>query len=254
MSNPNTPSEAAVTRADSGVTPPETNAAKSIARRPTTVGSVVAVVAAVVAVGLVGTTDAQRLALGVDVAGIVVLALGGTAWHRGHRLTGGLLALAGVGISLASVGVVVTQGETVSERVEVAPGLLGPLLVACGVLPVWRRFSRTFVSLGAAFVVLTIGLSGLVHGTGMLSLLGAFTATIVAWDAGEQAINLGEQLGVDARTWPVEVSHSAATALYGGVAVAAAVGFHDLNVTNVPLVGLFALFGAAVLLLVGLYN
>lgn len=230
------------------------SATRSVTRRPTAVSSGIAVVAALVAVGLLGTTDVQRLALGVDAAGIVVLALGGAAWHRGHRVVGGLVALAGVGLSLASVGVVVLQGETVSERVEIAPGLLGALFVACGVLPLWRRFARTFVSVGAAFVVLTIGLTGLVHGAEMLPLLGSFTATVVAWDAGEQAINLGEQLGVDARTWPVEVGHSGATALYGCLAVAAAVGFHDLDVTGVPLVGLFALFGAAVLLLVGLYN
>jgi hypothetical protein len=226
----------------------------SVTRRPTAVGSSIAVVAALVAVGLVGTTSAQRLALGVDAAGIVVLALGGVAWHRGHRLVGGVVAFAGVGISLASVGVVLTQGETVSERVEILPGLLGPLFVACGVLPLWKRFARTFVSVGAAFVVVTLGLSGLVHGAEMMPLLWSFTATVVAWDAGEQAINLGEQLGNDARTWPVELSHSGATAVYGGLAVAAAVGFHDLDVTGVPLVGLFALFGAAVLLLVGLYN
>lgn len=235
-----------------------TNSAKtttsSVTRRPTAVGSSIAVVAALVAVGLVGTTSAQRLALGVDTAGIVVLALGGVAWHRGHRLVGGVVAVAGIGISLASVGVVLTQGETVSERVEILPGLLGPLFVACGVLPLWKRFARTFVSVGAAFVVVTLGLSGLVHSAEMMPLLWSFTATVVAWDAGEQAINLGEQLGNDARTWPVELSHSGATAVYGGLAVAAAVGFHDLDVTGVPLVGLFALFGAAVLLLVGLYN
>jgi hypothetical protein len=227
---------------------------RSATHRPTTVASGIAVVAALVAVGLLGTTDVQRLALGVDVAGLLVLALGGAAWHRGHRLVGGLVALAGVGLSLASVGVVVLQGETVSARVEIAPGLFGTLLVACGVLPVWKRFARTFVSAGAAFLVLTIGLTGLVHGAGLLALLGSFAATVVAWDAGEQAINLGEQVGVDARTWPVEVGHSGVTALYGCIAVAAAVGFHDLDVTGVPLVGLFALFGAAVLLLVGLYN
>jgi hypothetical protein len=238
---------------DSSITRDSTSTS-SITRRPTAVSSLLAVVAALVAVGLLGTTEAQRLALGVDAVGLVVLALGGAAWHRGHRVVGGVVALAGVGLSLASVGVVVMQGQTVSERVELLPGLLGPLFVACGVLPVWPRFARAFVSLGAAFVVLTIGLSGLVHGAEMLPLLGSFTATVIAWDAGEQAINLGEQLGVDARTWPVEVSHSGATALYGGVAVAAAVGFHDLDVTGVPLVGLFALFGAAVLLLVGLYN
>ncbi|EJN57239.1 DUF7519 family protein [Halogranum rubrum] len=225
-----------------------------ITRHPTRVSSLVAVCAAVLAIALLGTTSAQRLALGVDVAGIAVLALGGAAWHRGHRVVGGLVALAGVGLSLASVGVVVVRAETVSQRVEIAPGLLGPLLVACGVVPVWKRFSRTFVSLGAAFVVLTVCLSGLVRGAEMLPLLGAFAATVVAWDAGEQAINLGDQLGNEARTWPVEVGHSGATAVYGCVAVAAAVGFHDLDVTGVPLVGLFALFGAAVLLLVGLYN
>lgn len=221
---------------------------------PTRISSTIAVVAALVAVSLIASSPAQQLALGVDAAGIVALALGGAAWHRKHRIAGALVVLAGLCLVLLSVGVAGTRPQTVSDRIEIIPGLLGAAFVACGVLPLSKRFARVFVSTGAAFVVATIGLSGIVHGAGMLSLLGSFTATVVAWDAGEQAINLGEQLGVDARTWPVELSHSGATAAYGGVAIAAAVGFHTVGVTDVPLLGLFALFGAAVLLLIGLYN
>lgn len=223
-------------------------------RRPTRISGLLAVVAALAAVWLVGDAQAQQLALAADVAAIAVLALGVSLRQRGYRVVGVGISLVGfVGI-LGAVAVTVALPSKLMLRVETAPGLLGAGLVACGVLPLWARLDRRFVSAGAGLIVLSVAFSGVIHGAYMMRLLGSFALAIVAWDAGEQAINLGEQLGSEARTWPVEVGHSGATAAYGGLAVGAAVGFHDLDVTGVPLAGLLLLVVAALVLLVTLYN
>lgn len=96
----------------------------------------------------------------------------------------------------------------------------------------------------------------MLHGTGLepLPLLASLAAAVVAWDAGEQAINLGEQLGRNARTWSVEVSHTAGTTAFGGLAIGAAMTIHRADVTGLPIESLLLLLAAAVVLMVALYE
>jgi hypothetical protein len=85
-------------------------------------------------------------------------------------------------------------------------------------------------------------------------LLVSLAAAIVAWDAGEQAINVGEQLGRTARTWPSEVVHSLGSTVYGALSVGTAVVLFQADVTGLPLESLLLLLAAAVVLMVALYR
>lgn len=225
--------------------------------RPTRLSSVVAVLAATASVALVATASGQRLGALIALAGAAVLGLGAALHYRGYWAVGLPLTLVGVTVSLSAVGVGValTPSTRVTERVELV-GLLGIPLIALGVVPLSRRFARRLVSAGTAFLVVGTVASGLLRGTGLdpVPLLASLAAAVVAWDAGEQAIGLGEQLGRRARTWPVEAAHTAGTACVGGLGVGAAMLVQGVNVTDLPIEALLLLLAAAVALLVALYE
>ncbi|MFC4357945.1 hypothetical protein ACFO0N_08275 [Halobium salinum] len=226
----------------------------TVDRRPARVAASVAVVAALLSVVAVADGGSQRVAIGVGAAGLLLL--GGTALarDRGLRLVAVLVGVAGVVGVLGGVGAGATLPATTTLKAEVPLGLLGAGLLALGLVPVREGWSRRLVSVGTALLVCNVVLSGIVHGADALPLLAAFTASVVAWDVGEHAINVGEQLGARARTWPVELGHAGATSLFGGAAVAVALWVRGLDVTGVPLAGLLLLVGAAIVLLVALYN
>ncbi|MFC7157948.1 hypothetical protein ACFQPA_21245 [Halomarina halobia] len=225
-----------------------------VVHRPRRLSGGIAVLAALLAVALVADEAEQLAAVGASFAGVAVLALGAALRRRGSRLAGLPVALAGLAASLAAVavavGVALTDGVT--ARGELV-GLLGVPLLALGLVPISRRAARRLISAGFALVVVGTVFSATVGGASTLSLLGSLVAAVVAWDAGERAINLGDQLGTDARTWPVELAHSGATAAFGCVSVALALALSEANVTGVPLAGLALLLGAAVTLMVVLY-
>lgn len=84
-------------------------------------------------------------------------------------------------------------------------------------------------------------------------MLGATASTVAAWDCGEQAVNLGQQIGRQASTWRAELVHGGAGVLVGGVGVGVGMAFVTVGVTGLPLMGLTTLPAAAVVLRAGLY-
>ena len=227
--------------------------------RPSRVSSAVAVLAAAGSVAALAKVPEQYLAVAVALGGVLVLALGAAVYRRGYRLLGLPVALAGVIAAFGGFGVGVallgSYEASFTLRGELL-GLLGVPFVALGVLPVHRRLSRRLVSLGFVFLVLGVVFTGTVNGTGTdpVPLLAAMVAAIVAWDAGEQAINVGRQLGRSARTWPAELSHSGGTAVFGGLSVGAGLVLFGIDVTGLPLSSLLLLLGAALVLMVALYK
>ena len=226
---------------------------------PSRVSSVLAVLAAAASVALLAKVPEQHLAIAVSLGGALVLALGAAVYRRGYHLlglpvalVGAVAAFAGFGVGFALLG---SYEANFTFRGELL-GLLGVPFVALGVLPVHRRLSRRLVSLGFTFLVLGVVFTGTVNGTGTdpVPLLAAMVAAVVAWDAGEQAINVGRQLGRAARTWPTELSHSGGTVVFGGLSVVAGLVLFGIDVTGLPLASLLLLLGAAVVLMVALYK
>ncbi|PCR90703.1 DUF7519 family protein [Natrinema ejinorense] len=117
--------------------------------------------------------------------------------------------------------------------------LLAPLGVALVAGGLWRSDRRIVVGGCAALWCATLA-TGVAGGEPARIVL-AVAATFVAWDFGERAITLGDQLGPRARTRRLELAHAAVT-----IAVA------TVGVGPVYLVFLFASGGQSVLTLVSL--
>lgn len=230
-----------------------------VVHRPAVASSVIAVLAAVASVVAVASVSEQYLAAGVTLAGMVVLGVGAAVAHRGYRLLGVPIAAVGVAVGFAGFGLGVSlvgdYGRSFTYTGELI-GLLGVPFVALGVVPLHRRVARRLVSLGFAVLVIGVVFTGAVNGSGTnpVPLLAGMVAAVVAWDAGEQAINLGNQLGRAARTWPAELSHSGGTAVFGGLSVGAGLATFGMDVTGLPLESLLLLLGAALVLMVALYK
>ena len=232
--------------------------------QPTRPGGVLALLAAVgvVAAATAGgagpgsLADAASLELGLaaELGGVALLVAAAAVRRRGHAVVAGLLLLAGVGGVVGGVLVVATGPGTLPTRLVAGTGVAGVGVLGAGVAPVRSDRARGLVTAGAAVLTVAVVLGGVLTDVGALPLLGAMVAAVVAWDAGERAVSLGEQVGVRGRTWPVEVTRTAATALYGGAVVGATLAVRELNVTDVPLVGLLLLLCGTVAVLVALSN
>ncbi|WP_255194894.1 DUF7519 family protein [Halorarius litoreus] len=221
-------------------------------RDPLPLGSALSLCSAAVATALVATTGVQRTALLATVGGVAVVALGIRLARHGHRLVGGLLFVAGAG----GVAIGFSRGlsTTPSLQFEIYPALVGVTLLGLGLAPVRRGWERWFVTAGSAAVLAAVVTSGVVRGTATVPILLAGVATVVAWDVGEQAVNLSNHVGTDARTHRVELVHGAAAVGVGVAAVAMALFVQNVHVTGVPLSGLGVLLGATVVLTTALYN
>lgn len=240
-------------------------AARRHVAQPTRPGGVLAVFAAVVVVAVTGSGAAGAtggglpsgvplVGLGLSLLGVAGLVAAAGVRRRGHAVVGALLLLAGAGAVVAAVAAEATGAGALSERLVAGAGVAGVGLVGAGVAPLRSKRASELVTLGAAVLVVAVVLAGLLTEAGATPLLAAMVAAVVAWDAGERAVSLGEQVGVEARTWPVEVGRTAATAGYGAAVVAATLVVRGMGVTDVPLVGLLLLLCAAVASLVALSN
>lgn len=222
--------------------------------RPLVLSSLLAVVAGAAAVALVATAGAQTRALLVEVVGLVLLWAGIDGSRRGRPALGGLLALAGLGTVLLALGLGVAGTAAFSATAELVPGMLGLLGLALGVADVRDGWARPLVTGGAALLLVGVVTSGVVYGASALALLAATAASILAWDLGEQAINLSEHVGRRAQSRGVELVHGGAGAIVGAGTVVSAFVLRGVRVGTVPYAGLLALLGAAVVLTVALYN
>lgn len=123
--------------------------------------------------------------------------------ERGPTRTGVVLSMAATGVSilaLAAGGVPAGLGI----------GAVGGAMLVTGALAGSRRL-LDYAALVVFGAVLFSGVGGAHPGPMLVSLV----ALVVAWDAAEQAINVGEQLGREARTRRAETVHVAATTMVG---------------------------------------
>ncbi|WP_227355251.1 DUF7519 family protein [Haladaptatus salinisoli] len=122
-------------------------------------------------------------------------------------------------------------------------GLLGLALVALGVV----RGSRRGVTVGSFALLCGVLAGGLVSAPAELLIPGAM-ATVLAWDFGEQAINVGEQLGREADTQRLELTHAAASTVVAVSAGGVGYGMYLLGSGGQPMTALVSLLIAALAL------
>jgi len=220
--------------------------------RPLPGSGALSVLAGLLAVLLVANRPTQLVALGIAAVGLAALALGIELRHRDYPLVGGALAVGGAGVVLGGLGYGLALSRGFTPKLELLPGVLGLLVLVLGVAAVRPGYERWFASAGAGGILVAVLASGFLQDASVVALLAATAATVVAWDAAEQAINLGEHVGREARTRRVEVAHGGVGLLVGGVGVLLAVGITAPGVNGLPFVGLAAMLGAAVVLMTAL--
>lgn len=112
---------------------------------------------------------------------------------------------------LSATAAAVSAGTSaLASSLGLAAGAAGFLVVVLGLI----RGSRRAVTLGAAALLVAALAGGLSTAIPLLLLLGVIAA-VLAWDFGEQAINVGEQLGRETDTIRLEVTHAAASTVVG---------------------------------------
>lgn len=146
--------------------------------------------------------------------------------------------------SLSITAAAVAAGTSAIASTAGLPlGALGFLLVLAGVL----LGSRRAVTLGAASLLVAVLVGGLSTVAPYL-LLPGMMATVLAWDLGEQAINVGEQLGREAETTQLEVTHAAGSTIVAVGAGGLGYGIYLFASGSQPVTALVFLLLAAVVL------
>lgn len=145
---------------------------------------------------------------------------------------------AGIAIIAGAVAIAVVSSATAT-----VVGGLGLLLLIVGVIRGWRRA----VTIGSFVVFLGILYAGLQDAPPEELLLAA-ASTVIAWDVGEQSINVGEQLGRAASTARGEVVHAASSTVVGVITVGFGYLVFRLATGGQPLTALVILLSAVIAL------
>ena len=125
----------------------------------------------------------------------------------------------GVLLALVPATLAVAASATVpSSAVATA---LGALVLLGGI----RLGSRKLVTVGTIALFGGVLLAGALGGSVLLVSVGA-CATLIAWDAGTNAIGVANQLGTEAATGRLLLAHTLATTLVGAVVTVAAVAVY----------------------------
>ena len=216
-------------------------------RRPTRASAALAVLFGVAALA-VFDDPTVRTVLAVETVALCLLAGASLVWRRWWRvgrLAVGSLAVAAVG--LGSLGLLWVRTENLLTVAQFGPGAVG-LAVLVGALLLPAAGSRRLVKAGTGLLFLSVLTVGVVRQPPLVTLLGGGVLTVLAWDAGENAVGLGDQLGRRASTYRVEAVHLGGTALVGAVAVAGGRFVTDVGSPGLPLGAFLALVTALVLL------
>lgn len=217
-------------------------------RRPAIQSAGVSVAAGVLAIAIVADTPVQRRALAIALVGVVAFLGGGRLWRRGQRLGGGLLAATGtLGLLLALQLAALGPAQYI-HRFELVPGVLGLWLLAAGVLPVRSGWERPLIDAGAGLLFVAVLTSGVVRGASVAALVVAGALTVLAWDAAENGVSVGDQLGTRASTRTGELVHVGGTAAVGCLAVVATLTVARLGIDGLSFAALAALLVAGIVL------
>lgn len=224
-----------------------------ITKHPSYAGSGIALVAALCVTGLITSSPLQLTVVGIEALGIFMLLCSGLVRQRGRRITGLLLLITGSIIVCLSLGLSVVFPMGLIERGALIGGVFSPVLVLLGLYPLRVEWSRNLTGLGTALLSSSVVISEWVTQMGQVQLLLAVLLTVLAWDAAEQAITLGNDVGRGARTVAVSITHTTGSLAVGLLALTVAIGLYGRTPSSIPIAALVLLFGAVLLLLLALY-
>ena len=220
--------------------------------RPSIPASLLAVGAALTTLWLLGIDIVPVLATVVVALGLVAAGL--ALKRRGTALTGTILAVVGAVTSLVAIALAVAESNGLGELLWVLAGVLGVTLLGFALVPVRGSGTRWLVKAGAGGVFLAVLVAGLFRDATFGSLLLAMVGTVLAWDAGEHAIDVGRQLGRTTSTWRLDLAHVGATAAVGLGGVLAAHVAAGIRTGGLSLSAYAVLFVALVALTLALHR
>lgn len=225
---------------------------KRAIHKPTVPGIGMAIAAATVSIALRLDSRGQWLALFVAVLGIGFLAGGDILRRREPSVLGTAFFAVGTAWMVGSLGIAISSPPLLTQRIELVPSLLGLFVLFVGLAPIRRGWERRLVATGAALLWLGVVTGGVVQNTGPVTLLIAGIAVVFAWDAAEQSVSLGRQIGREAKTIRAEVTHGFGTAGVGvGVFIVTAL-LYRFGADGLPLGGFVALLVAGFVLAIAL--
>mgnify|MGYP006277973027 FL=1 len=224
---------------------------KPVDHRPSSVASALAVALAACSVALVATGPVQTRSILLVVAGVFVLGVG---FRRREGLVPLIRFVLGLALVVAGIQLSIAADLGRIGDAELLPGLYGLGVLGLGLLPVRRGWETRLATLGVGLVLVSVLFSGITRDGGLIGILGATVAGIAAWDAARHAITLGEQVGRAGSTARTELVHVGATGVVGVATIAISVAVWRVQVTDLPLLALVFLLGAAVVLLLALYD
>lgn len=140
--------------------------------------------------------------------------------------------------------VLATVAVGLGSTLGAGAGALGVLLAALAML----RGSRRVLAASVAALTLGVLLAGLV-GASAEALLFAMVATVSTWDVGENAINVGEQLGREADTRRLELTHVATGTVFGAGVAGVGYAVYEVSTGGQPASAVALLLVGAVLLI-----
>lgn len=151
-------------------------------------------------------------------------------------------------LSVAAAGAAALLASTTTD-VGLLVGLAAIGVVAVGV----NVRSRTVLGVGTACAFGAVTLAAL-GGGGVAVVVGATLATVLAWDFGDQSLDLGARVGRGPSTWRGELGHAAASLGVGLAAAVAAIVVYRAATAGLTTTALVALAAGAILLMTALRN
>lgn len=146
------------------------------------------------------------------------------------------------GIALTVIPAVVAVLASAASLPAALVCVLGVVALLAGV----RNASRRFVTAGAIVLFVGVLVAGATAARAPFVLVGA-GATVIAWDAGTNAISIGNQLGSAAETRRLAVVHTLATTAVAAVVGAVSYGTYWLASGGQPTVAVALMLLAALL-------
>ena len=223
-----------------------TGSSPAVDRCPLSTVSIALGFSALVLLGLTNTMI-QRQFVGVALVGILLGVIGYETWRAQYRISGIAIVLVGTGL-VAFGFITLTVGiQTISFRLVLIPAVLGSALLAMGMIPTIRWYTRGLIMVGTGLLFVGVLVSGILDtmSTERIVVVGAMT--IVAWESADHGVGLGRQIGRQGRSRTNTAIHAGVT----GVVVATLVGLVFI-VSRVIQVGLSLTVFVILLVSIGL--
>jgi len=190
----------------------------------------------------------------LELLGVAAFAAGFGLWRREWFVSGSVVGFVGIAGVAGALGVAVSATAGLSGYIRLIPGFLGVIILALALVPARGNGSRSLVKAGTALVFVGVLASGIFNAVTLGTLLAAGAATVVAWDAAEHAVNVGEHLGRGRDTREIEVVHVVGTGVVAFTAVEVAKFSGGVGPSGLSLASLVLLLVAILLLAVALHD